>query len=326
MQWKRRSVGTWLVASVFGGVWSSGASAQTFPSRPLRLVVPFPPGGTGDVQARLIGEFMSRELGQPVVVENKPGAGTVIGTHQVAQAAPDGHTLLLMANSFVINAKLRGATLPYAGLKAFEPVACLTNSPQAIAVNSATPWRTFREWMDAVKAKPDTVAYAAFGPATAQHIAAEILVRAAGLRMTYVPFAGGAPAVNAALAGHVQTVLANVNEIQAHAEAGKLRMLAVTTAQRLAALPNVPTVSESGVPGYEAAAWFGLCAPAGTPKDVVARLARAASNAVNDAEVAKRLVAAGLQPYLMDSARFAAHINEQFALYSKVIDEAGIKA
>ncbi|MEY2734889.1 MAG: hypothetical protein RLZ58_298, partial [Pseudomonadota bacterium] len=251
------------------------AFAQTFPSRPLRIVVPFPPGGTGDVQARLIGEFMSRELGQPVVVENKPGAGTIIGTQQVAQAAPDGHTLLLMANSFVINAKLRGASLPYPGLKAFEPVACLTNSPQAIAVNSATPWRTFKEWMDAVKAKPDTVSYSAFGPATAQHIAAEILVRAAGLRMTYVPFPGGAPAVNAALAGHVQTVLANVNEIQAHAESGKLRMLAVTTPQRLAALPNVPTVSESGVPGYEAAAWFGLCVPAGTPKDVVARLSRA---------------------------------------------------
>lgn len=300
--------------------------AQSFPSRPIKLVVPFPPGGTGDMQARLIGDFMSRDLGQPVVVENKPGAGTVIGTQQVAQAQPDGHTLLLMANSFVINAKLRGPTLPYAGLKAFEPVACLTNSPQAIAVNSAAPWRTFKEWMDAVKAKPDTVSYAAFGPATAQHIAAEMLVRAAGLRMTYVPFPGGSPAVNSVLAGHVQTVLANVSEIQAHVDAGKLRMLAVTTAQRLPALPNVPTVIESGIPGYEAAAWFGLCAPAGTPRDVVARLARAAANAVNDADVGKRLVAAGLQPYLMDPARFAAHINDQFAQYSKVIDEAGIKA
>lgn len=300
--------------------------AQSFPSRPIKLVVPFPPGGTGDMQARLIGDFMSRDLGQPVVVENKPGAGTVIGTQQVAQAQPDGHTLLLMANSFVINAKLRGPTLPYSGLKAFEPVACLTNSPQAIAVNSAAPWRTFKEWMDAVKAKPDTVSYAAFGPATAQHIAAEMLVRAAGLRMTYVPFPGGSPAVNSVLAGHVQTVLANVSEIQAHVDAGKLRMLAVTTAQRLPALPSVPTVIESGIPGYEAAAWFGLCAPAGTPRDVVARLARAAANAVNDADVGKRLVAAGLQPYLMDPARFAAHINDQFAQYSKVIDEAGIKA
>ena len=304
----------------------SGQSlAQAFPARPLRLVVPFPPGGAGDVQARLIGEFMSRELGQAVVVENKPGAGTVIGTQQVAQAQPDGYTLLLMANSFVINAKLRGATLPYPGLKAFEPVAALTNSPQAVAVNASAPWRSFKEWVDAVKAKPDTSSDASFRPASAQHIAAETLVRAADLRMTYVPYPGGAPAVNAVLAGHVQTVLANVNEIQAHADAGKLRFLAVTSPQRLAALPQVPTVAESGVPGYEASAWFGLCAPAGTPKDVIAKIARAATNAVNDAEVRKRLVTVGLQPYVMDSAQFAAHINDQFALYSKVIDEAGIK-
>jgi tripartite-type tricarboxylate transporter receptor subunit TctC len=152
-----------------------------------------------------------------------------------------------------------------------------------------------------------------------------MLVRAADLRMTYVPYPGGAPAVNAVLAGHVQTVMANVNEIQAHADAGKLRFLAVTSPQRLAALPQVPTVAESGVPGYEASAWFGLCAPAGTPKDVIAKIARVATNAVNDAEVRKRLVTVGLQPYVMDSAQFAAHINDQFALYAKVIDEAGIK-
>jgi tripartite-type tricarboxylate transporter receptor subunit TctC len=269
---------------------------------------------------------MARTLGQPVVVENKPGAGSIIGTAQVAQAPADGHTLLLMANSFVINAKLRGSSLPYAGLKAFEPVACLTNSPQMVAVNSARPWRTFKEWMDAAKAKPDTISYATFGPATTQHIAAEMLVRAAGLHMTYVPYPGGAPAVNAALAGHADTVLANVNEIQGFVEAGKLRALAVTTRERLASLPQVPTVAESGVPGYEASAWFGLCAPAGTPKDVVARLSRAATAALADAEIHKKLLAVGLEPYPMDPAQFAAHIHDQYARYSKVIDEAGIKA
>ena len=314
-----------LLAATALSTLTGPALAQSFPSRPLRLVVPFPPGGAGDVQARLIGDHMSRELGQPVVVENKAGAGTVIGTQLVAQAQPDGYTLLLMANSFVINAKLRGASLPYAGLKAFEPVAALTHSPQALAVNAAAPWQTFKEWLDAVKAKPDTISYASFGPATAQHIAAEMLVRAAGLRMTYVPFSGGAPAVNSVLAGHVQTVLANVNEIQAHVEAGKLRMLAVTSAQRLPSLPQVPTVAESGVPGYEASAWFGLCAPVGTPKDVIAKLARAANQAVADADIRKRLITVGLQPFAMDSAQFGAHIQNQFALYTKVIDEAGIK-
>jgi tripartite-type tricarboxylate transporter receptor subunit TctC len=314
-----------LLATTALTAFAGHALAQSFPTRPLRLVVPFPPGGAGDVQARLIGEYMSRELGQPVVVENKVGAGTVIGSQYVAQSPPDGYTLLLIANSFVINAKLRGATLPYPGLKAFDPVASLSNSPQAIAVNATSPWRTLKEWMDAVKAKPDTISYATFGLATAQHIAAEMLVRAAGLRMTYVPYPGGAPAVNAVLAGHVQTVLANVNEIQAHADAGKLRILAVTSPQRLSSLPNVPTVAESGVPGYEASAWFGLVAPTGTPKEVISRIARAATNAVADADVRKRLVTLGLQPYAMDSAQFGAHIQDQFALYSKVIDEAGIK-
>lgn len=301
------------------------ALAQTFPSRPLRLIVPFPPGGSGDVQARLVGEHMARTLGQPVLVENKPGAGTIIGSTQVAQAPADGHTLLLMSNSFVINAKLRGTTLPYKGLQAFEPVACLTNSPQMIAVNSGRPWHSFKEWMDAVKAKPDTISYATFGPATTQHIAAEMLVRQAGLHMIYVPFAGGAPAVNAVLGGHADMVLANVNEIQPFVEAGKLRALAVATRQRLASLPNVPTVAESGLPGYEAAAWFGLCAPAGTPKDVVAKIARAATAAVEDAEIRSKLITLGLEPYTMDPAQFSAHIQDQYARYSKVIDEAGIK-
>jgi tripartite-type tricarboxylate transporter receptor subunit TctC len=305
--------------------FADSALAQAFPSRPLRLVVPFPPGGTGDVQARVIGEHMARTLGQPVLVENKPGAGTIIGSSQVAQAPADGHMLLLMSNSFVINAKLRGASLPYAGLKAFEPVACLTNSPQMIAVNSTSPWHTLREWMDAVKAKPDTISYATFGPATTQHIAAEMLVRQAGLRMIYVPFPGGAPAVNAVLAGHANAVLANVSEIQSFVEAGKMRALAVATPQRLASLPNVPTVGESGLPGYEAAAWFGLCAPAGTPKDVVAKISQAATGAIADPEIRKKLVGIGLEPHAMDPAQFGAHINEQYARYSKVIDEAGIK-
>ena len=304
---------------------SGQALAQAFPSRPIRLVVPFPPGGTGDVQARLIGEYMSHALGQPVLVENKPGAGTIIGSSYVAQAPADGHTLLLMANSFVINEKLRGSTLPYGGMKAFEPVACLTNSPQMVACNSARPWHSLQEWMDAARAKPETVSYATFGPATTQHIAAEMLVRQARLRMIYVPFSGGAPAVNAALGGHADSVLANVNEIQPFVEAGKLRALAVTTPQRLATMPHVPTVAESGLPGYEASAWFGLCAPAGTPKDVVATIARVATGAVADAEIRKKLVAVGLEPYTMGPAQFATHINEQYAKYSKVIEEAGIK-
>ncbi|HEX2546599.1 MAG TPA: tripartite tricarboxylate transporter substrate binding protein [Ramlibacter sp.] len=315
-----------LLAAAAGAAAAGGAFAQAFPTRPMKIVVPFPPGGTGDAQARLIGEYMARTLGQSMVVENKPGAGSVIGAAAVAQAPADGYTLLLMSNSFVINNKLRGATLPYAGMKAFEPVACLTNSPQMIAVNATRPWKNFREWVEAAKAKPDTLSYATFGPATTQHIAGEMLVRPLGMKMTYVPFPGGAPAVNAAVAGHADAVLANVNEIQPHVQSGKLRALAVATAQRLPSMPDVPTVAEAGLPGYEAAAWFGLLAPAGTPRDAIARLSRAALAALGDAEVRKRLEGVGLDPYPMDAAQFAAHINDQFTRYSKVIDEAGIKA
>src|SRR5262249_17831608 len=163
-----------LLAALAAGAVAGRAGAQAFPSRPLKLVVPFPPGGTADVQARLLGESMARTLGQPVLIENKPGGGTIIGSAQVAKSPPDGHTLLLMANSFVINAKLHAATLPYEGIKAFEPVACLTNSPQLLAVNAASPCQTFKEWVDAARAKPGTVSYATVGPATTQHIAGEM--------------------------------------------------------------------------------------------------------------------------------------------------------
>ncbi|MEO8654905.1 MAG: tripartite tricarboxylate transporter substrate binding protein [Ramlibacter sp.] len=301
------------------------AQAQSFPSRPIKMIVPFPPGGTADIQARLIGQHMSQSMGQPIVIESKPGGGTIIGTGFVAKAPADGYTILLMANSFVINAKLHASTLPYEGMKAFEPIACMTNSPQVIAVNAASPHRSFKEWVDAAKAKPGTVSYATVGPATTQHIAGEMLQRATGTKLIYAPFAGGTQAVNSVLAGHVDTVLANLSEMSAHLEAGKLRALAVTTTQRLDALKQVPTVAESGYPGYEAAAWFGLSAPAGTPRDAVARLAEAVNAALSDAEVRKKLINVGLEPYYKGPADFAAHIAQQYERYSRVIDESGIK-
>jgi tripartite-type tricarboxylate transporter receptor subunit TctC len=320
---KRREI---LAASA--AVASAGlaplAMAQSFPSRPIKLIVPFPPGGTADIQARLVGQHMTQTLGQPVVTESKPGGGTIIGTSFVAKAPADGYTVLLMANSFVINAKLHN-NLPYDGIKAFEPIACMTNSPQVIAVNAASPYRTFKEWLDAARAKPGTLSYATVGPATTQHIAGEMLQRATGIKLIYAPFAGGLPAVNAVLAGHVDAVLANLSEMSAHIEAGKMRPLAVTTTQRLETLKQVPTVAESGYPGYEAAAWFGLVAPIGTPREIVAKLAEGVNSALGDAELRKKLVTVGLEPYYMGPPQFATHIAQQYERYSRVIDEAGIK-
>jgi tripartite-type tricarboxylate transporter receptor subunit TctC len=311
-------------AALAGAALTPVAMAQAFPARPIKLIVPFPPGGTADIQARLVGQHVTQALGQPIVIESKPGGGTIIGSGFVAKSPPDGYTILLISNSFVINAKLH-ANLPYDGIKAFEPIVCMTSSPQVIAVNQASPYRTFKEWIDAARAKPGALSYATVGPATTQHIAGEMLQRAAGIKLIYTPFAGGLQAVNAVLAGHVDAVLSNLSEMSAYLEAGKMRALAVTTPHRLDTLKQVPTVAESGYPGYEAAAWFGLVAPAGTPREVVARLAEAVNAAIADGEIRKKLIAVGLEPLPMGPTQFAAHIAKQYERYSRVIDEAGIK-
>lgn len=314
-----------------GALWASSlgmsmsAWGQAYPSKPLKIVVPFPAGGSADTLTRLVGQHMSKRFGQPVVVENKPGGGTVIAGAMVAKAPADGYTLLLIANSLVINAKLRN-NLPYDGLKAFDPIALLIQSPQVIAVSSNTPYKSLKEWVDAAKAQQGSFSYATVGPVTTQHIAGEMFKRVAGIDMTYTPFTGGLLAANAVMGGHVSMVLTNLNEVAGQIESGKLRPLAVTTLERLDALKQVPTVSESGYKDYEAVAWFGMAAPAGTPKDIVNKLAEAFQAAVNDPEVRPRLIAAGLYPAYLGPDAFSAHIQKQFEHYSKVIDEAKIRA
>ena len=301
------------------------AMAQAFPTRPIQFIVPFPAGGTADVLCRLVGQHMTQRWGQPVVVETKPGGGTVIGMQMVARAPADGHTIVFISNSFVINAKLR-SNLPYDGMKAFEPVASMFNSPQAVSVNAASPHRTLKDLLDAARARPGSISIATVGPATAQHIATEMLQRVAGIQIIYTAFVGDPPAINAVLGGHVDAILGSVATMLAHIDAGKLRPLAVTTAQRLEVLKHVPTIAESGYPGYEAVAWFGVAAPAGTPRDVVAKLSEGVGGAISDPEMLKRSAALGLQPAYMAPQVFAAHIARQYEHYAQVIDEAKIKA
>lgn len=300
-------------------------SAQTFPQRAVRIVVPFPAGGSSDTLARLVSQHMAQRWGQPVVVDNKPGGGTVIGGAIVAKAPADGYTVLLVANSLVINAKLR-TNLPYEGLKAFEPVARLTNSPQVLAVQAASPYKTLKELFDAARAQPGALSYSTVGPTTTQHIAGEMLKRAANIDLTYAPFPGGGPAANAVLGGHVTTVLTNLNEVAGMLEAGKLRPLAVTTLERIDALKSTPTVAELGYPGYEAVAWFGMVAPAGTPREVIGRLAEGFESALASPEVRAKLLQAGLYPAYLGPAAFSAHIAQQYEHYARIIDEARIKA
>jgi tripartite-type tricarboxylate transporter receptor subunit TctC len=316
---RRRLLVTALAAAAN---WPHAAPAQTtFPAKPVRIVVPFPPGGAGDLIARVFASALEPRWGQPVLVDNRPGAGTVIGSALVAKAPPDGLTLLLMANSFVINAKMRAATLPYDGLRAFAPVALLVDSPQVIVVNSASPYRTFKDWLDAARAQPGTLSYASVGPATTQHIAGEMLQRAAGVRLLYTPYPGNAPAVAALLGSHVSAVMGNWSEVQAQIDAGKLRPLAVTTPERLDTLKQVPTVAES-YPGYSVTAWFGLCAPAGTPRETIEAIADAVAAAMKTPDVQARLAAAGLRPGFLGPAAMASHLRQAYEQYAKVIDEA----
>jgi tripartite-type tricarboxylate transporter receptor subunit TctC len=298
--------------------------AQSFPAKPVRIVVPFPAGGSTDTLARVLGQHLSQRWGQSVVIDNKPGGGTVIGGAIVAKAPADGYTLLIVANSLVINAKLRD-NLPYPGLKAFEPVANLTNSPQVLAVNSASPYHSLRELLDAARAQPGALSYSTVGPATTQHIAGEMLKRVAGVEMTYAPFPGGGSAANSVMGGHVTAVLTNLSEVAGMIEAGKLRPLAVTTLERLSALKNVPTIAESGYPDYEAVAWFGVAAPAGTPREIVDKLADGFRAALDDADIRQRLIGLGLYPAYLGPAAFSTHIAQQYTHYARVIDEAKIK-
>ena len=305
------------------GLLAPAAFAQV-PGKPVHFIVPYAPGGSAEVLARLVSEHISARWNVPFLVETRPGGGTVIGNSIAAKAAPDGNTILFISNSFTINAKLRH-DLPYDGMRAFTPVANMVNLPQVVACSPSKPWRSFKELVDAAKARPGTISIGTLGPATTQHIAAEMLQRATGMKMIYTPFTGGAPAVIAALGGHIDVVLANLSEEIAQVQAGKLRPLAVTTSERLEQIKDVPTVAELGYPGYEAVAWFGVAAPAGTPPDVVHRLSAAIRDAVADPEVRRKLDPLGLQPAYMEPRAFETFIADQYAKYSRAIDEAGIK-
>jgi tripartite-type tricarboxylate transporter receptor subunit TctC len=311
-------------AALLGLMLPPGVRAQSFPAKPIHFIVPLAPGGSADLLARLVGQHLSQRLGQAVIVEMRPGGGTVIGTAQVAKAPADGYTLLFASNSLVINAKLR-SNLSYDGVKAFEPVAMMVSSPQVLAVNSASPNRTFKEWLAAARAQPGTVSLASLGPDTTQHMASELLQHTTGAQLIYAPFNGGALAVNAVLGGHVDTVLGNLAEMSSHIEAGRLRALAVTTRTRLSALQQVPTIAESGYPGFEAMAWFGVSAPAGTPREVITVLAEGVKSAMSDSEIRKQLLAFSLQPDYLGSADFAAHIAQQYQHYAHIIDYAHIQ-
>ncbi|HEV2727948.1 MAG TPA: tripartite tricarboxylate transporter substrate binding protein, partial [Solirubrobacterales bacterium] len=267
------------------------AFAQGYPTRPIRWIVPYPPGGTTDVLARLMGEWLSRHLGQQVVIDNRPGAGNNIGTDAVVKADPDGYTILLVNPANGINATLY-KNLPFNFIRDIAPVAGITRVPNIMEINPDVPAQTVKEFIDYAKANPGKINMASSGLGTSVHLSGELFRAMTGVEWVHVPFRGAGPALTAMIAGQVHVLFDNLPSSIEHVKAGKLRGLAVTTAERSPALPDLPTVAET-VPGYEASAWFGIGAPKATPPEVIDRLNKAVNEALKDPAMVQRLADLG---------------------------------
>jgi len=316
------AAGLTVMIAIACALAGNGAWAQA--SRTIKIVVPFAPGGGADILARLQGEQIGRTQGPAVVVENRPGAGTVIATEAVARAAPDGNTLLIVGNSFVINPSLK--KLSYDPLTSFEPICHLTRSPNVIAVNSASPHRTLADLINAARAKPGELTMAFNGPATSQHIGFEMFKRVAKVNMIPVPFAGAAPAVNSLMGEHVTSLFVNYPSAAEQVKAGRLRMLAVASRVRIETLPDLPTIAEAGYGDVEQEVWFGVVAPAKTPREQLSQLAGWFAAAVQAPEIKSKLAIQELYSVGVCGAEFAAYLRRQSDDYGRIIREANIKA
>ncbi len=306
------------------GALALGANDAQAQTRTVRIVVPYAPGGSPDALSRLLAERIGKTQGVSVVVENRPGAGAIIGTETVMRASPDGNTLLVAANAFLTNPHLRKVN--YDPIANFEPICLLVSVPSLIAVAAASPYKTLGDLLGAARANPGKITLASPGPATTFHIAYEMLRRTAGIEMTYVPYPSTPPALTALIGGHVASVFSDYSSMAGQLKAGAIRALATAGPTRLTVLPEVPTVAESGFKDYESEVWFGIVAPAKTPKDVTAELIAWFSAALRADDVRAKLTDQGLNPVGRCGADFAVHLRTQFDTIGRTIRDANIKA
>jgi len=299
------------------------AAAQTFPVKPVRIVVGFPPGGGTDKFARMLAPGLSAGLAQPTVVENRPGAGGVVGTEIVAKAVPDGHTVLVTTSAFAIGAALH-ARLPYDPINGFAPVSMFAVSPSLVVVHPSLPVRSIADLVALARARPGALNYGSSGNGAPYHIATEMFKRMAGVDMAHVPYKGAGPAATAILGGEVAVLFANIVSALPLARGGRLRALAVTTAQRSPIAPEIPTVAESGVPGYDFVTWFGMLAPGGTPPAVVARLNAEVARTVAAPQLRSALLADGAQPLDSTPEAFAKTIRADIERFARLAKQVGM--
>jgi tripartite-type tricarboxylate transporter receptor subunit TctC len=304
---------------------SSSPASAAYPDRPIKIVVPFAPGGGTDVVARTLAQEMARDLGASIVIENKPGAGTIIGTQAVAASDPDGYTLLMGTFANAVNPSLK-AKLPYDPHGDFAPVALIARSFNVVVVNPESPYHSIAELIAAAKAEPEKLSYGTYGTGTSAHLAGELFKNLAKVNLTTVPYKGAAPAITDLIGGQIQVMFTTVASAASLIQGGQLRALAVTSAQRSPAFPDLPTVAEAGVPGYSAESWYGLFAPAKTPRDVIERLNKSASAAVQSEAFKKLGVNEGLVMVASPPQELDRYFRGEEERWRKVILDAGIKA
>ena len=298
------------------------ASAQAWPDRPVKIIVPFGPGGFTDVAARILQKELSASLGQSVVIENKPGAGSTIGTAEVANAKPDGYTLAMISTTHVISPHLY-KQIPYDPIKGFTPVMKLAEGPYVLVVHPSVPAKNVAELVALAKSQPGAIDYASSGNGSAQHLVGALFNSSAGVKMNHVPYKGSNQAMNDLVGGNVKVSFVGVPNALPNLASGKLRALGVSTAKRYAELPDVPSIAEAGLPGYDATVWLGLLAPAGTPRDVVQKINAEIAKVLSTPEARKLMASAGVDVSIAGPDEFGALLRSELDRWGKVVRETG---
>jgi tripartite-type tricarboxylate transporter receptor subunit TctC len=302
------------LAASFAVAFAVTASAQSFPTKPVNIVVPFPPGGGADALTRVMQPALSRLWGQTIIVENKGGAAGAIGADAVAKSAPDGYTLIMSSTAGITEKNVHQ----------FAAVTLVSASPYVVAINPKVPAANIRELVELAKKQPGKLTFGSSGAGAASHLSAELFKSMAGVDLLHVPYKGTGQAVTDLIGGQIDVMFAPAQTVMPHAQGGKLKALAVTSLQRASTLPQLPTVAESGVPGYEAVGWFGLFAPVATPKEVIAKISSDANKVMQDPEVKQRMLAMGAEPSGSTPEQFARFVRDEMAKWSRLMKERGI--
>ncbi len=316
---------TLFAALAAGAFLASTAAAQDYPSKPVRVIVPFAPGGSADVYGRFVAQRLQENLGQNFIIDNRPGAGSVIGTDAVAKSAPDGYTLLLMSNTHTVNESLIPSK-PFVLMRDFVPIAPISYSDLVLVAKAGLPVNTLGELIALAKAKPGALSYASSGPGTPYHMAGELFKVMAGVSIVHIPYKGSAGARTDVLGGQLEMMFDAIPTMAEHVKSGKVKALATTGRARSAVMPDVPTLAEAGVPGYEATIWLGLMAPKGTPAAIVNKLHGELSKITSHADVKRSWAAQGTAPMTMSVEEFTRYLNDDIAKWARIVKISGAKA